>query len=152
MIEFLSFIYLLNYITDGYGVYLTEIVVDQTLDLPLRQLASVMLKQYVESSWTEGDDPEPIKIVASEQAKKVIKSILPEGLYDANSKVSSSARIRAEKFYKLGLLVFRFAVLLLTQFHRLPAMIGLTIGLNSLKSLSSVLVVMKIRYTVQCGS
>lgn len=73
---------------DGYGVYLAEITVDQRLDLPLRQLASVMLKQYVEQSWVlDLESEDLLKPVASDQAKKVIKSILPEALYDPNSKV-----------------------------------------------------------------
>ena len=52
----------------------------------MRQLASVMLKQYVESGWTKGDNPEPLNIVATVLAQMAIKSILPKGLYDPNSK------------------------------------------------------------------
>lgn len=74
---------------DGYGVYLAEMVLDTGLDLGLRQLASVMLKQYVEESWTINDESEKLHPLASDQAKKMIKSILPEGLYDPNSKVRS---------------------------------------------------------------
>lgn len=73
------------FFSDGYGVYLAEIIVNQNLDLALRQLSSVMLKQYVETAWNSEEGT----IVAPEQAKKMIKSILPEGLYDSNSKVGS---------------------------------------------------------------
>lgn len=72
---------------DGYGVYLAEMILDTGLDLGLRQLASVMLKQYVEESWMINDESEKLHPLASDQAKKMIKSILPEGLYDPNSKV-----------------------------------------------------------------
>lgn len=74
---------------DGYGVYLAEMVLDTGLDLGLRQLASVMLKQYVEESWIISEESDgKLHPLASDQAKKMIKSILPEGLYDPNSKVS----------------------------------------------------------------
>ncbi|GAB0089716.1 importin-9 [Sergentomyia squamirostris] len=73
--------------TDGYGVYLAEIVMNQSFNLSLRQLASVMLKQYVESHWCPEDETQ---ITACEQAKKMIKNILPNGLYDPNSKIRSA--------------------------------------------------------------
>uniref|UniRef100_A0A6B2EI92 Putative importin 9 n=1 Tax=Phlebotomus kandelakii TaxID=1109342 RepID=A0A6B2EI92_9DIPT len=73
--------------TDGYGVYLAEIVMNQSFDLSLRQLASVMLKQYVELHWCPDDDTQ---ITACDQAKKMIKNILPNGLYDSNSKIRSA--------------------------------------------------------------
>uniref|UniRef100_A0A336MGN8 CSON015154 protein n=1 Tax=Culicoides sonorensis TaxID=179676 RepID=A0A336MGN8_CULSO len=78
-------------VTDGYGVYLAEMILDTGLDLGLRQLASVMLKQYVEESWMFNDEPDgKLHPLASDQAKKMIKSILPEGLYDPNSKIRSA--------------------------------------------------------------
>ncbi|XP_059621898.1 importin-9 [Phlebotomus argentipes] len=73
--------------TDGYGVYLAEIVMNQSFDLSLRQLASVMLKQYVEAHWCPDDNTQ---IAACDQAKKMIKNILPNGLYDSNSKIRSA--------------------------------------------------------------
>lgn len=61
---------------------------NQSFDLGLRQLASVMLKQYVELHWTD-NDKDTMNIIASEPAKKMIKNILPNGLYDPNSKVNN---------------------------------------------------------------
>lgn len=66
----------------GYGVYLSEFTMNPSFDLGLRQLAAVMLKKYVESSWSANDESQ-----TCEQAKKMIKSILPNGLCDPNSKV-----------------------------------------------------------------
>lgn len=57
---------------------------NQSFDLALRQLASVMLKQYVEQHWCPEDETQ---VTACDQAKKMIKNILPNGLYDSNSKV-----------------------------------------------------------------
>lgn len=74
--------------TEGYGVYLAEITVNDPFDLALRQLASIMLKQYVEEHWSQDAEIEdPSKLLASESAKKAIKNILPLGLHDPNSKV-----------------------------------------------------------------
>ncbi|XP_036335819.1 importin-9 [Rhagoletis pomonella] len=70
--------------TEGYGVYLSELIMNQSFELPLRQIACIMLTRYVENHWSEEDD------VATEQAKRTIRNILPNGLYDPNSKIRSS--------------------------------------------------------------
>lgn len=87
--------------TAGYGIYLAEITINQNLDLALRQLASVMLKQYVEDYWatTESDDYD---LLVNNEAKIAIKTILPQGLYDPNSKVEFSP------YFILHLLTFLF--------------------------------------------
>ncbi|XP_055531651.1 importin-9 isoform X2 [Wyeomyia smithii] len=77
--------------TEGYGIYLAEITVNQTLNLAFRQLASVMLKQYVEDCWAEesGEYPSDKNLVVNTEAKAAIKTILPQSLYDSNSKIRS---------------------------------------------------------------
>lgn len=72
----------------GYGVFLAEIIMNQSFDLPLRQLASVMLKKYVEDHWNCTDND--VTIIATDLAKKIIRNILPNGLYDSNSKIRIS--------------------------------------------------------------
>lgn len=77
----------------GYGVYLSELIMNQSFDLPLRQLACIMLTRYVENHWGECDEegnPNEAGGVATEQAKRTIRNILPNGLYDPNSKIRSS--------------------------------------------------------------
>lgn len=75
----------------GYGIYLAELTLDESLDLGLRQLASVLLKKYVDDHWClEVDDKDPTKLVATEQAKQAIKTILPKGLYSNNSKIRNT--------------------------------------------------------------
>ncbi|EDW38461.1 GL12000 [Drosophila persimilis] len=78
--------------TEGYGVYLSEIIMNQSHELPLRQIAIVMLTRYVENHWTEEDlkTDKANSCMASEQAKRTIRNILPNGLYDPNSKIRSS--------------------------------------------------------------
>lgn len=62
---------------------------NQSFDLALRQLACIMLTRYVEEYWdTEADTIEGG--YASEQTKKTIRNILPNGLYDPNSKIRSA--------------------------------------------------------------
>ena len=58
--------------TEGYGVHLSEIVVNCNLNLSLRQLASLMLKKYVEAHWNLETDEDPSKLVVTDQAKKAI--------------------------------------------------------------------------------
>ena len=76
----------------GYGVYLAELIMNQSFDLPLRQIACIMLTHYVEGHWGTGDCDEESNIsgVASDQAKRTIRNILPNGLYDPNSKIRLS--------------------------------------------------------------
>lgn len=75
----------------GYGIYLAELTLDESLDLGLRQLASVLLKKYVDEHWClEPDEKDLTKLVATEQAKQAIKTILPKGLYSNNSKIRNT--------------------------------------------------------------
>ncbi|KAK0168636.1 hypothetical protein PV327_002414 [Microctonus hyperodae] len=76
-------------VTDEFGINLTEFVVDTNGALPIRQLSSVLLKQYVEVHWCSVAEkfrlPE-IKPVIKEK----IKELLPLGLHESISKVRSS--------------------------------------------------------------
>lgn len=86
----------------GYGVYLAEFIMNQSFDLALRQLACVMLTKYVEEHWNVSEDDNNVvadaatttatttTVVASDQAKQMIRKILPNGLYDSNSKIRVS--------------------------------------------------------------
>lgn len=75
----------------GYGIYLAELTLDESLDLGLRQLASVLLKKYVDEHWAlDLESEDKAKLIASDQAKQVIKKILPKGLYSNNSKIRNT--------------------------------------------------------------
>lgn len=75
----------------GYGIYLTELTLDESLDAGLRQLSSVMLKKYVDEHWAlDEDDKEQTRLLATDQAKLVIKTVLPKGLYSNNSKIRNT--------------------------------------------------------------
>lgn len=69
---------------------------NQSFEFSLRQLAAVMLKKYVENHWSEEDADIETKLFTTDAAKKSIKNILPNGLYDPNSKVTR------EFFYLTG--------------------------------------------------
>uniref|UniRef100_A0A182RTC9 Importin N-terminal domain-containing protein n=1 Tax=Anopheles funestus TaxID=62324 RepID=A0A182RTC9_ANOFN len=90
--------------TEWYGVILAEFTVEQQIHIGLRQLASVMLKQYVNDCWADGGDVDDVgdlsavdaaaasttpALLVNDEAKRRIKQILPEGLYDQNSKIRS---------------------------------------------------------------
>lgn len=68
---------------------MAELTLDESLDLGLRQLSSVLLKKYVDEHWCLDEDEET-KLVASDQAKLAIKTILPKGLYSNNSKIRNT--------------------------------------------------------------
>ncbi|XP_064632245.1 importin-9-like [Lineus longissimus] len=76
-------------VTEEFGVFLAEFVVDRSGPLAVRQLSSVLLKQYVEAHWSRHSEkfrsPE-----TSDAAKKEIRRILPHGLGESISKVRSS--------------------------------------------------------------
>lgn len=68
---------------------MAELTLDESLDLGLRQLASVLLKKYVDEHWVLDDD-DLTKLLATDQAKHAIKTILPKGLYSNNSKIRNT--------------------------------------------------------------
>lgn len=63
---------------------------NQSFEFSLRQLAAVMLKKYVENHWSEEDADLGTKLFTTDAAKKSIKNILPNGLYDPNSKIRTA--------------------------------------------------------------
>lgn len=69
-------------------MYLAEFIMNQSFEFSLRQLAAVMLKKYVENHWSEENLDIETTLFATDAAKKSIKNILPNGLYDPNSKVA----------------------------------------------------------------
>uniref|UniRef100_A0A4X1SFV8 Importin 9 n=1 Tax=Sus scrofa TaxID=9823 RepID=A0A4X1SFV8_PIG len=76
-------------VTEEFGVHLAELTVDPQGALAIRQLASVILKQYVETHWcAQSEKFRPPE--TTERAKIVIRELLPSGLRESISKVRSS--------------------------------------------------------------
>uniref|UniRef100_A0A8C4ZAW4 Importin 9 n=1 Tax=Gadus morhua TaxID=8049 RepID=A0A8C4ZAW4_GADMO len=76
-------------VTEEFGVHLAELTVDPQGALAIRQLASVILKQYVETHWcSQSEKFRPPE--TSDRAKAAIRELLPGGLREAISKVRSS--------------------------------------------------------------
>ena len=73
----------------GFGIYLAEITLDGRLQMPVRQLATVLLKQYVDSHWWKHYEEKFSPPETSTEAKAVIRDLLPHGLVDPNSKIRS---------------------------------------------------------------
>ncbi|ELW47676.1 Importin-9 [Tupaia chinensis] len=72
-----------------FGVHLAELTVDPQGALAIRQLASVILKQYVETHWcAQSEKFRPPE--TTERAKIFIRELLPNGLRESISKVRSS--------------------------------------------------------------
>ncbi|XP_022238749.1 importin-9-like [Limulus polyphemus] len=76
-------------VTDEFGLHLAELTIEPNGQLAIRQLASVLLKQYVEAHWSSQSEkfrpPE-----TTEEVKAAIRQILPHGLREPISKVRSS--------------------------------------------------------------
>lgn len=73
-------------VTEEFGIHLTEFVVDPNGHLPIRQLASVLLKQYVETHWCSlAEKFRPPEL--NNAVKERIKELLPLGLRESISKV-----------------------------------------------------------------
>ncbi|XP_014226258.1 importin-9 isoform X1 [Trichogramma pretiosum] len=76
-------------VTEEYGIYLTQFVVDPSGSPPKRQLASVLLKQYVENHWSSLSNTfRPPELKPLIKAK--IKELLILGLKEPLSKVRSA--------------------------------------------------------------
>ncbi|XP_076807350.1 importin-9-like [Clavelina lepadiformis] len=73
-------------VMEDFGVCLAEVTVDTSSDFAIRQLASIILKQYVEVHWSKLAD----KFVLPETtdlAKAAIRQMLPLGLRDNDKKI-----------------------------------------------------------------
>ncbi|XP_066586288.1 importin-9 isoform X2 [Prorops nasuta] len=76
-------------VTEEFGIHLTEFVIDPNGHLSIRQLASVLLKQYVQTHWSSVAEkfcPPELKPATKER----IKELLPHGLNEPISKVRTS--------------------------------------------------------------
>ncbi|KAF6722476.1 Importin-9 [Oryzias melastigma] len=89
-------------VTEEFGVHLAELTVDPQGALAIRQLASVILKQYVETHWCSHSDkfrpPE-----TTDQAKAAIRELLPRGLQESISKGAFQRGVRRFGHRPLGL-------------------------------------------------
>ena len=75
-----------------YGIALTELTLQHDGMLQIRQMAALLLKQYVDTHWSSVGEkfkgPE-----TSPQAKASIRQMLPHGLKESISKVRTSMKI-----------------------------------------------------------
>eukprot|EP01018_Ginkgo_biloba_P014674 Gb_41282 [translate_table: standard] len=73
----------------GFGVALAKVTVNKELPLGLRQLAAVLLKQYVKQHWQEGEKNYiPPTVLSSE--KGVIRKLLLQSLDDPHGKICTA--------------------------------------------------------------
>ena len=76
-------------VTDEFGVCLCELVLEDSQQLAVRQLAAVMLKQYIDVHWSsESEKFRPPETAVS--AKVAIRNMLPLGLKESISKVRNT--------------------------------------------------------------
>lgn len=76
--------------TEAFGVILTELVIEATLPIEIRQLSSVILKQYVECHWSSVSEEKFKPPEVTHAAKVHIRQNLPNGLKDESSKIRTS--------------------------------------------------------------
>lgn len=76
-------------VTEDFGIHLAEFTLDPNGALAVRQLSSVLLKQYVECHWCHISEKfRPPEV--TDHAKQVIKEMLPHGLKESISKVRTA--------------------------------------------------------------
>uniref|UniRef100_A0A0D6QYM5 Importin N-terminal domain-containing protein n=1 Tax=Araucaria cunninghamii TaxID=56994 RepID=A0A0D6QYM5_ARACU len=73
----------------GFGVALAKITINRELPLGLRQLAAVLLKQYVKQHWQEGEENYIPPTVPSAD-KGVIRNLLLQSLDDPHRKICTA--------------------------------------------------------------
>jgi len=83
------FLKILAHLFSEFGVHLAEFTVDPQGALAIRQLSSVLLKQYVDVHWSRQSEKFQLP-ETSERAKEAIRNVLPLGLKESISKVRSS--------------------------------------------------------------
>lgn len=75
----------------GFGIYLSEIILDVKYQLPIRQLATVLLKLYIDSHWGKLSEEKFKPPEVLPEAKAVMRELLPRALNDPNSIICSEA-------------------------------------------------------------
>ncbi|BBN19279.1 importin-9 [Marchantia polymorpha subsp. ruderalis] len=73
----------------GYGVALAKVTVSKEVPIGLRQLAAVLLKQYVKHHWQAGEK-DFLPPEASAQDKALIRGLLPQALEDPHGKIRTA--------------------------------------------------------------
>lgn len=77
-------------VTEEYGYFLTEFVVNPDSTMSIRLMASVLLKQYTETHWSSvAEKFHPPEVKA--HIKEKIKLLLPLGLSESHSKVRKNS-------------------------------------------------------------
>uniref|UniRef100_A0A453RB64 Importin N-terminal domain-containing protein n=1 Tax=Aegilops tauschii subsp. strangulata TaxID=200361 RepID=A0A453RB64_AEGTS len=73
----------------GYGAALTKVTVNKEVPFGLRQLAAVLLKQFIKQHWEEDED-NFVPPVVSASEKVVIRQLLLTSLDDSNGKIRTA--------------------------------------------------------------
>jgi len=76
-------------VTDDFGVLLCQLTLDPSGALPVRQLAAVLLKQYIDAHWSQDTDKFRLPETPP-SAKATIRQMLPMGLKESISKVRNT--------------------------------------------------------------
>lgn len=73
----------------GYGAALTKVTINKEISFGLRQLAAVLLKQFIKQHWQE-DEENFVPPVVSASEKVVIRQLLLTSLDDSNGKIRTA--------------------------------------------------------------
>ncbi|XP_043813224.1 importin-9 isoform X2 [Manihot esculenta] len=73
----------------GFGGALSKVAANRELSLGLRQLAAVLLKQFIKKHWQEGEDTFEHPVVSMEE-KEVIRRLLLASLDDSHRKICTA--------------------------------------------------------------
>ncbi|XP_020590450.1 importin-9 isoform X2 [Phalaenopsis equestris] len=73
----------------GYGAALTKITINKDIAFGLRQLAAVLLKQFIKQHWEEGEENFVHPVVSAEE-KRIMHQLLLPSLDDPNRKIRTA--------------------------------------------------------------
>ncbi|XP_065836294.1 importin-9-like [Oscarella lobularis] len=77
-------------VMDDFGVVLCGFITDHGMDLPVRQLSCILLRQYVDCHWS-GDSEKFAAPQTPDESKDFIRRVLPHALSDDLSHIRSTA-------------------------------------------------------------
>ena len=84
-----------------FGLHLIEIAVSDSISLSIRQLSTVLLKQYIESHWVSNSDKHIPPVVAP-NIKSIIRDLLLKCLNASLSATSDDKKLRSSLAYAVS--------------------------------------------------
>ncbi|CAG2115900.1 unnamed protein product [Medioppia subpectinata] len=87
--------------SDEFGLHLIEIALSESISLPVRQLSTVLLRQYIDSHWSV-NSTKHIPPVVPNHIKAIIRDLLLKSLNSTLSQMSDDKKLRSSLAYAVS--------------------------------------------------